>query len=260
MRVRGLRSRQSFTFCPAIVPQYAELPSFLGKSDLADISIQLLRSAACDWCHAQPVLPKCCVATSGVLDAKPFSETYSKEHQSMRLLQLAIATSVLALLLAAELPAQTPPSPTSQSDTAVATDSSDSGESGDESTCRWCMHGKLADPWTIPQPNCLKESNMTVGGWLEGGIYANQWGAANNGPVGMRSIGNGLTVDQVWIYAERKTDTKDRDWDIGGRVDYVFGVDGPQTQSFGDHIVGLRLEHFAAIRLGHSANLRGNRL
>ena len=35
--------------------------------------------------------------------------------------------------------------------------------------------------------------------------------------------------------AERKTDTKGCGWDVGGRVDYLFGVDGPQTQAFGDH-------------------------
>ena len=41
-------------------------------------------------------------------------------------------------------------------------------------TCRWCQHGKLADPWTLPQPDCLKEHNITIGGWLDGGIYGNQ--------------------------------------------------------------------------------------
>ena len=51
----------------------------------------------------------------------------------------------------------------------------------------------------------------------------------------MRSIGDGFTADQVWVFAERKTDTKGCGWDIGGRVDYLYGVDGPQTQSFGDH-------------------------
>jgi hypothetical protein len=102
-------------------------------------------------------------------------------------------------------------------------------------TCRWCRCGKLAEPWTLPQPNVLKEHNVTVGGWLEGGIYANQWGSPSNGPLGFRNVGDGFTADQLWIFAERKTDTKGCGWDFGGRVDYVFGADGPDTQAFGDH-------------------------
>ena len=93
----------------------------------------------------------------------------------------------------------------------------------------------MADPWTLPQPDCLKDKNITIGGWLDSGIYGNQYGAPSNGPIGLRSIGDGWTVDQMWVYAERKTDTKGCGWDFGGRVDYLFGVDGPQTQCFGDH-------------------------
>ena len=52
--------------------------------------------------------------------------------------------------------------------------------------CRWCLQGKLADPWTLPQPESLKDRNITIGGWLSGGIYGNQYGARNNGPVGLR--------------------------------------------------------------------------
>ena len=112
---------------------------------------------------------------------------------------------------------------------------SDAADGEEKPSCRWCRSGKLADPWTLPQPDCLKDHNITIGGWLDGGIYGNQWGNPSNGPVGLRGIGDGFTADQTWFYAERKTDTKGCGWDIGGRVDYVFGVDGPQTQSFGDH-------------------------
>ena len=100
-----------------------------------------------------------------------------------------------------------------------------------ENPCRLCIKGKLADPWTLPQPRCLKDRNITIGGWLEGGIYGNQYGAPSNGPVGLRNVGDGFTADQLWIFAERKTDTKGCGWDVGGRVDYLFGADGPQTQA-----------------------------
>jgi hypothetical protein len=121
--------------------------------------------------------------------------------------------------------------------TAAAATASDNGSQepcNDEKPCRWCMKGKLADPWTLPQPNILKENNVTVGGWLSGGIYGNQYGATNNGPLGFRTIGDGFTADQLCIFAERKTDTKGCGWDIGGRVDFLYGVDGQDIQAFGD--------------------------
>jgi hypothetical protein len=137
----------------------------------------------------------------------------------------------LAFLAAAAAVAQSPVA-TPATDNLATTSDSDSGN--DAPPCRWCCGGKLADPWTLPQPDCLKEKNITIGGWLEGGIYGNQYGAPSNGPIGLRGIGDGFTMDQAWFYAERKTDTKGCGWDFGGRVDYLFGVDGPQTQCFGD--------------------------
>ena len=151
----------------------------------------------------------------------------------MKSVQLAIATNVLALAMVVSAVAQTtPPSAPPQSDSPAASDSSDAGS---DSPCRWCMQGKLADPWTLPQPEFLKDRGVTVGGWLSGGIYGNQYGAPDNGPIGMRNIGDGFTVDQLWTYAERKTDTKGCGWDLGGRIDYLFGVDSLHTQAFGDH-------------------------
>lgn len=138
----------------------------------------------------------------------------------MKVTHLALCSVLFWLLAIANATAQT---------TEASSDS-------DEGTppCRWCREGKLAEPWTLPQPQMLADRNITIGGWLDGGIYANQYGAPWNGPVGLRGIGDGFTMDQVWFFAERKTDTKGCGWDLGGRVDYLFGVDAPQTQSFGD--------------------------
>ena len=53
----SLRNRHSFASRLAAASRYAQPPSSLGESDVAGVSIQSLRSvAACDWCHAQPVL------------------------------------------------------------------------------------------------------------------------------------------------------------------------------------------------------------
>ncbi len=138
-------------------------------------------------------------------------------------------------------PAPVPPSQAqageNQSEKEKAGKENESGKEKEEEkpTCRWCTKGKLADPWTLPQGDWLKEHQIVISGWLEGGIYANQWGATRNGPVGLRSIGDGFTMDQAWISVDRKTDTKGCGWDLGGHIDFLWGVDGPQTQCFGDH-------------------------
>ena len=39
-------------------------------------------------------------------------------------------------------------------------------------------------------------------------------------------------LHQAWLYAEKAIDTS-CGFDIGGRIDYVYGTDGPDTQAFG---------------------------
>jgi hypothetical protein len=65
-------------------------------------------------------------------------------------------------------------------------------------------------------------------------MFANAYGDPNNGPLGMNDKANGFNLHQLWVYAERAADTGGYGTDWGFRMDYVFGVDGPDTQSFGD--------------------------
>jgi hypothetical protein len=74
----------------------------------------------------------------------------------------------------------------------------------------------------------------SYGGWVSAGIYANAWGAKNNGPLTLREYGNGFTVDQTWFYFEKAIDNGGYGLDWGGRVDFLWGADGPDTQCFGD--------------------------
>jgi len=101
------------------------------------------------------------------------------------------------------------------------------------SKSRWCRCGELGDPWTLPQPCALQNLGINVAGWMQAGVITNSHGASNNGPLGFNSRRD-FNLHQLYLYAEKKTCTDDKDWDLGGRVDYVFGVDGPDTQTFGD--------------------------
>ena len=107
------------------------------------------------------------------------------------------------------------------------------GEESGEKKCRWCCCGKLGDPWKLPEPCFVKEAGFDVSGWVQSGILTNSHGAGSNGPLGFNNLTD-FNLHQGWIYAERKTDTEKNCFDWGGRVDYVFGVDGPDTQAFGD--------------------------
>ncbi len=108
------------------------------------------------------------------------------------------------------------------------------GEAGCGRCCGLGQGCCLDEPWTLPELCVFQRNNIKIGGWLEGGIYINQYNSTiTNGPLGTRDQIY-LNADQLWIYAERATNTDEQDFDIGGRMDYVFGVDGPDTQCFGD--------------------------
>ena len=84
-------------------------------------------------------------------------------------------------------------------------------------------------------PGAAEDSGgLDIGGWLSSGIYSNQYGAKYNGPLTMRGYGDGYTVDQMWLYAEKAADNGGSGLAFGGRVDFIWGADGPDTQCFGD--------------------------
>jgi putative OmpL-like beta-barrel porin-2 len=94
----------------------------------------------------------------------------------------------------------------------------------------------LGDPWTLQSVLTGDRgacNNISYGGWISAGAYGNAHGAANNGPVGLRGVGDGFTVNQVWGFFEKAADTGGCGWDWGVRADYVFGVDAPDTQAIG---------------------------
>jgi len=91
------------------------------------------------------------------------------------------------------------------------------------------------EPWTLQQ--CDNRWGITYGGWIAAGITGNDQGfRTNNGnlPVNFNDKSNGAQLNQAWAWAERATDTGGCGWDVGFRIDYIFGTDGQDTQAFGD--------------------------
>lgn len=68
-------------------------------------------------------------------------------------------------------------------------------------------------------------AGFTIGGWAQLGYHS------QNLPL-FNSRKYDYQLHQAWLYAERATDGS-CGLDIGGRIDYVYGTDAQDTQSFG---------------------------
>ncbi|MFM8399737.1 MAG: outer membrane beta-barrel protein, partial [Pirellula sp.] len=81
----------------------------------------------------------------------------------------------------------------------------------------------LNDPWKLFS-NPI--AGFNVGGWTSVGYhsYAN--------PFSFNTYPKRLQLGQQWFYAEKVADGSNG-VGLGGRVDYLYGTDAPDTQSFG---------------------------
>ena len=102
---------------------------------------------------------------------------------------------------------------------------------GSCSSCGSCGDGRC--PWTLfPELG----RGVRVGGWLSGGATVNADGLQSgngNFPVQLGNVSDGFIGNQIWGFIARDAELgQGIDW--GFRVDYVYGTDGPDTQTFGD--------------------------
>lgn len=114
-----------------------------------------------------------------------------------------------------------------------------------------CQKGVDCCPFELFPETCR---GVKVGGWFQMG-YHTQGANANNaalavvdpnwaGGVHLPGVGgttnafnnypNVLQLQQAWVYAEKVAETCGCGWDWGFRVDYVYGTDGQDVQSFGN--------------------------
>jgi hypothetical protein len=88
-----------------------------------------------------------------------------------------------------------------------------------------CLDGigccDLGDPWTLFDEHC----GWSAGGWVQTGYHS----------ANLRNFNNRdseVQLQQAWLYAQKAIDTS-CGFDIGGRVDYLYGTDAQDTQVFG---------------------------
>jgi len=84
-----------------------------------------------------------------------------------------------------------------------------------------CEHG---DAWTLFDCPCSK---LKINGWLAQGYTWNPDRPADrfNGPVTFNDRSNEYQMNQLYLYAEKPVDTEGCGWDVGGRVDLLYGTD-----------------------------------
>ncbi|HAZ42658.1 MAG TPA: porin, partial [Methylococcaceae bacterium] len=81
----------------------------------------------------------------------------------------------------------------------------------------------------------LSDYGVTWGGWTDFGVTANANAPADkfNGPVTFGDRSGELQMNQFYGYLQRAITVGSDDFDIGGRVDVMYGTDAIFTQAYG---------------------------
>jgi hypothetical protein len=81
----------------------------------------------------------------------------------------------------------------------------------------------------------LQSLGLHFGGWLSFGYNHNFDNPPNhrNGPITFADRTSRVQLNQVNLFLERAVQTEGEDWDLGGRVDFMFGSDTRFTQAVG---------------------------
>lgn len=110
-----------------------------------------------------------------------------------------------------------------------------------------CAANVLADDWTQASgllgaigadPNeaqFMKDHNLKIGGWVNTSISANMSsnGDGYNGPVTFNDRTGELQMNQLNVYLQKAITVNGDNFDIGGRVDVMYGTDAIFTQAYG---------------------------
>ncbi len=83
-----------------------------------------------------------------------------------------------------------------------------------------------AKPWRLFHGSWLEEHNININGWLDMGITGNADNPASgfNGTLAPNDR-NEFQFNQTYLVMEKTLNTEDRNFDLGGRVDVLYGTD-----------------------------------
>lgn len=90
----------------------------------------------------------------------------------------------------------------------------------------------LGDAFTISESIFGSCSPWTIGGWTQFGYHERNNGLFNNHATN-------FNLHQGWMYLEKAAQPTNGNLDWGFRADMMYGVDGPDTQAFGNTQDGL---------------------
>jgi hypothetical protein len=137
----------------------------------------------------------------------------------------------------AESPSDEPPAPEADEDSFEAeTDAMkhDAEEESEMEECDECAEAEEEGPYRIFSGCWLDEHNITIAGWANGGYTWNPDNPANgyNVPVTFQDRANEGQLNQLYGYMEKALDTE-CGFDVGGRVDLLYGTDYWFTTALG---------------------------
>lgn len=81
----------------------------------------------------------------------------------------------------------------------------------------------------------MKDWNLKLGGWINSSVSANFNSSPDkfNGPVTFNDRTGELQMNQLYIYLQKAVAASGDAWDVGGRVDFMYGTDAIFTQAYG---------------------------
>lgn len=89
------------------------------------------------------------------------------------------------------------------------------------------LFGDAGDPFDLGTTLLGEDSGWDVGGWISAGYTTDSDGVINTRP-------HDVNVHQAWLFVERAADgSEGLDW--GFRFDAVYGLDGENTQAYGNN-------------------------
>ena len=174
----------------------------------------------------------------------------------MKFTKLAIAVAIIGVLIASDAVAQRLRQPIRVRSTAFADDSLNDSYSdyygqpqeaspspsdepaplvagvGNLGDCDACDEANGEDePWSL---FCEGPCGLKIGGWIEAGAMPNASNVPSrfNGPLTFADRDE-VQLNQLWTYMEKAIETGNYCWDVGGRVDFLFGTDTRFTQAAG---------------------------